>query len=94
MSCTGEHEVKSGSREFKAIFKEMSVIETSLFEEGDSLVQSRVRKVLELIGVRNLYPADIIKHHILPQFTKGSWKVYVYTFIIMHDYAFKNTVNN
>lgn len=53
----------------------MSVVETALFEEGEVLVQSRVRKVLELIGVRNLYPVDIIKHHILPQFTSGIWKV-------------------
>ena len=53
----------------------MSIVETALFEEGEVLVQSRVRKVLELIGVRNLYPVDIIKHHILPQFTSGSWKV-------------------
>ena len=71
----GERESKSSNREFKAIFKEMSVLETALFEEGEALVQSRIRKVLELIGVRNLYPVDIIKHHILPQFTSGSWKV-------------------
>ena len=53
----------------------MRVIESALLEEGEVLIQSRVRKVLELIGVRNLYPLDIIKHHILPQFTTGTWKV-------------------
>ena len=63
---------------FKTIFREMSIVETALFEEGEVLVQSRVRKVLELIGVKNLYPVDIIKHHILPQFTSGTWKVCVY----------------
>ena len=52
-------------------------MESALFEEGEVLIQSRVRKVLELIGVRNLYPMDIIKHHILPQFTTGTWKVHV-----------------
>ena len=57
------------------------MVETALFEEGEALVQSRVRKVLELIGVRNLYPMDIIKHHILPQFKTGTWKVSVYYFI-------------
>ena len=73
--CIGELETRSYSREFKSIFKEMSMVETALFEEGDALVQSRVRKVLELIGVRNLYPLDIIKHHIVPQFKNGKWKV-------------------
>jgi hypothetical protein len=53
----------------------MRVVASALFEEGEVLIQSRVRKVLELIGVRNLYPMDIIKHHILPQFTTGTWKV-------------------
>ena len=71
----GDREAKSSSHEFKTIFREMSIVESALFEEGEVLVQSRVRKVLELIGVRNLYPVDIIKHHILPQFTSGSWKV-------------------
>ena len=55
-------------------------MESALFEEGEVLIQSRVRKVLELIGVRNLYPMDIIKHHILPQFTTGTWKVHVYMY--------------
>ena len=68
-------ESRGRSHEFKAIFKEMKVVETVLFENGEALVQSRVRKVLELIGVRNLYPMDIIKHHILPQLTTGTWKV-------------------
>lgn len=74
--CSGERESRS-SREFKSIFKEMNVVATALFEEGEVMVQSRVRKVLELIGVRNLYPVDIIKHHILPQFSSGSWKVLI-----------------
>ena len=56
------------------------MVESALFEEGEVLIQSRVRKVLELIGVRNLYPMDIIKHHILPQFTTGTWKVHVYMY--------------
>ena len=40
----------------------------SLFDDHDDLTQSRVRKILGLLGVKNLYPADIIRHHILPQF--------------------------
>ena len=56
------------------------MVESALFEEGEVLIQSRVRKVLELIGVRNLYPMDIIKHHILPQFTAGTWKVHEYMY--------------
>jgi hypothetical protein len=80
ISCVhvGEREARPSSREFKAIYKEMRVVESTLFEEGEVLIQSRVRKVLELIGVRNLYPMDIIKHHILPQFTTGTWKVHSY----------------
>ena len=69
-------------------------MESALFEEGEVLIQSRVRKVLELIGVRNLYPMDIIKHHILPQFTTGTWKVYTANFTsIEHNmigYALKS----
>ena len=56
------------------------MVDSAVFDEGDALVQSRVRKVLELIGVRNLYPMDIIKHHILPQLKSGEWKVYVIAF--------------
>ena len=80
----GEREVRSSSREFKTIYKEMRVMESALFEEGEVLIQSRVRKVLELIGVRNLYPMDIIKHHILPQFTTGTWKVNTHTYCQFH----------
>lgn len=47
----------------------------NLFKEGDDLIQSRVRKVLERLGVRNLYPADIIKHHIVPVFTSSTCSV-------------------
>ena len=53
----------------------MKVLNLSLFDEGDDLVQSRVRKVLELIGVKNLHPIDVIRHHILPQFKLSQQKV-------------------
>lgn len=58
----------SSPANFKGIYQEMKVLDLSLFDEGDDLTQSRVRKVLELLGVKSLYPAHIIKHHILPQF--------------------------
>ena len=44
------------------------MLDLALFNEGEDMVQSRIRKVLELLGVKNLYPTYIIKHHILPQF--------------------------
>lgn len=61
-------DMESKAASFKEIYSEMNVLDLSLFDEGGNLTQSRVRKVLEMLGVKNLYPADIIKHHILPQF--------------------------
>ncbi len=45
----------------------------ALLELGDRLTRSQVQKVLEQLGVRSLYPVDIIKHHNIPQFK--AWKV-------------------
>ena len=50
----------------------MRVLDSLLLQEGDDLVQSRVRKVLEWLGVKNLQPMDVIRHHILPQFKQGA----------------------
>ena len=55
-------------KRYKEIHEEMRVLDSALFDEGDDLVQSRVRKVLEYLGVRPLQPSDVIRHHILPQF--------------------------
>lgn len=55
-------------KRYKEIHEEMRVLDSALFDEGDDLVQSRVRKVLEYLGVRPLQPSDVIKHHILPRF--------------------------
>ena len=63
------------SKTFSDLLKEVNVIASSLFEQEDDLTQSRVRRVLEMFGVKNLYPSDIIKHHILPVFTTGIWQV-------------------
>ena len=60
------------SRAYKEIHKEMRVLDSLLLQEGDDLVQSRVRKVLEWLGVKNLQPMDVIRHHILPQFKQGA----------------------
>ena len=63
----GSEEDDSDKR-YKEIHEEMRVLDSGLFDEGDDLVQSRVRKVLEYLGVRPLQPSDVIRHHILPQF--------------------------
>ena len=55
-------------KKYKLIHEEMSVLDSALLDEGDDLVQSRVRKVLEYLGVKPLQPGDVIKHHILPRF--------------------------
>ena len=72
------------SAEYRTILSELQVIDVKLFEEGDELVQSRVRKVLEQLGVKNLYPADIIRHHITPVFVNSSYNVS--TAFIMYSY--------
>ena len=59
---------------YSDLHKEMSVLDKNLLEEGDDMVQSRMRRVLELLGVKSLQPMDVIKHHILPQF-KYHYKV-------------------
>ena len=51
------------------------MVDSFLFDLEDELARSRVHRLLEMLGVKNLYPADIIKHHILPQFNSGGWKV-------------------
>jgi len=44
------------------------VLDLSLFNRSDDLTQSRLRKVLELLGVKSLYPVHILRHHIIPRF--------------------------
>ena len=60
---------------FSLLFRELMVVTSSLFSLDDDLVRSRVHKMLQLLGVKNLHPADIIHHHILSMFTSGKWKV-------------------
>jgi hypothetical protein len=51
-------------------------------EEGDQervttgMVKTshRVHAMLELLGVREMFPAEVIRHHILPCFTSDQWK--------------------
>ena len=42
----------------------------------------RVHSALELLGVREMYPAEIIRHHILPCFQQEQWKVCKACFVI------------
>ena len=57
------------------------MVDPLLFEARDSrdveMVRPahRIHSVLELIGVREMFPAEIIKHHILPCFQTEQWKV-------------------
>ena len=67
---------------FKCLFDEIRVVDPLLFEtqgdcDGHAMVKPshRVHSVLELLGVRDMYPAEIIKHHILPCFQSDEWKV-------------------
>ena len=70
--------------DFGPLFRELKVVTSSLFSLDDDLTRSRVHKMLQLLGVKNLYPTDIIQHHILPVFTSGKWKVIMY--IKMYTY--------
>ena len=65
----------------------MKVVDLSLFEEGDDLVQLRVRKMLELLGVKNLYPSEIINFHILPQFKQEHWMVNINSLLLQRVIA-------
>ncbi len=69
--------IGSDDGKFREIFMEMQVVHPAVFEMEDGLTRSQVQKVLEQLGVRSLYPADIIKHHIIPQFK--AWKVKIRT---------------
>ena len=71
-SLPGSSSEDDPSHAYKEIHKEMRVLDSLLLQEGDDLVQSRVRKVLEWLGVKNLQPMDVIRHHILPQFKQGA----------------------
>ena len=48
--------------------------------DADMMVQPslRVHSVLQLLGVRDMYPAEVIKHHIIPCFKTEQWKVCIY----------------
>lgn len=68
------------STEFKGLFDEIMVVDSQLFESqrdsGTSTKPSfRVHSVLELLGVREIYPAEVIRYHILPCFQNEQWKV-------------------
>ena len=63
----------ANSDNFEDIYQEMKVLDLSLFDKGDDLTQSRVRKILGLLGVKSLYPAHIVRHHILPRFQSVSY---------------------
>ena len=73
------------SGRFKALFDEIMVVDPQLFEfqhgEQDSAatgrvkISHRVHGMLELLGVREMLPAEVIRHHILPCFTSDQWKV-------------------
>ena len=71
--------------DFKALFDEITVVDPLLFEARDGgdveMVRPahRIHSVLELIGVREMLPAEIIKHHILPCFQTEQWKVGAHT---------------
>ena len=65
-SAGGDGDSKSDN--FEDIYKEMKVLDMSLFNGSDDLTQSRLRKVLELLGVKSLYPVHILTHHIIPRF--------------------------
>ena len=67
---------------FKRLFDEIMVVDPQLFEvqaeqEATGMVKTshRVHSVLELLGVREMYPAEVIRHHILPCFQSEQWKV-------------------
>ena len=65
---------------FKSLFDEIKVVDPLLFEtqsDYDAMVKPshRVHSVLELLGVTEMYPAEVIKHHIIPCFQSGQWKV-------------------
>lgn len=81
------HAGGQGSHEYNSVLKELKVIDVKLFQEGDDLIQSRVRKVLERLGVRNLYPVDIIKHHIVPAFTSSSCTVSMILYLTYTTYS-------
>lgn len=70
------------SADFKGLFDEIMVVEPILFEvQRDSGANAivkpshRVHSVLELLGVSEMYPAEVIRHHILPCFQNAQWKV-------------------
>ena len=81
----------ASSAGFKCLFDEIMVVDPQLFEarvdqEETAMVKisHRVHSLLELLGVREMYPAEVIRHHILPCFHSQQWKVYCehYTYVV------------
>ena len=76
------HSLTVSTANFKGLYDEIMVVDPLLFEiRGNPDVTAmikpshRVHSILELLGVREMYPAEVIKHHILPCFKSNQWKV-------------------
>lgn len=87
--------------DFKSLFDEIKVVDPMLFEaQGDcddnSMVKPshRVHSVLEVLGIREMYPPEVIKHHILPCFTNEQWKVCISGGLMCSIYTSTRCVNN
>ena len=85
MNIRKYYSISVSSGRFKSLFDEIMVVDPQLFEfqhgEQDSAatgrvkISHRVHGMLELLGVREMLPAEVIRHHILPCFTSDQWKV-------------------
>ena len=81
------------SANFKGLFDEIKVVDPLMFEidsDASAIVKPshRVHSALELLGVREMYPAEIIRHHILPCFQQEQWKVCKACFVIVCIYVY------
>ena len=62
---------------FRTVFDSLKVIDPNLMHPSashDQLVPVMVNKLLTKLGVKELLPQDIIRHHIIPRLTEKETK--------------------
>ena len=59
------------------LWKDLNSIHPDLLCTDDAEINSQVHKLILQLGVKELFPSNIISHHILPVLQGDEWKVFM-----------------
>ncbi|CAH1791177.1 unnamed protein product [Owenia fusiformis] len=85
---------------FTVVVSDLMIIDEKIFDDLGPVTRSQLARMLELLGLKDSTPRDIINHHIIPIFKHGAWQekaeeilmVYV-MFIKYYYFEDSSTVN-